>query len=77
MLKNHYVNRAPYRTASIDECPTTGQITVELTADGELLEVQLVGEGSRALTLARQTALSWTRYGVSDPSHATPELATT
>ena len=72
MLKNHYVNRAPFRTASVSEDIATGQVTVELTKDGELLEVSMLGEGSRALTLARQTALSWTRYGNTDPSHTSP-----
>ena len=72
MLLNHYVNRAPFRTASVSECPTTGQITVELTDGGELLEVSLMGEGLRALTLARQTAISWARYGNTDPAHTSP-----
>jgi len=72
MLKNHYVNRAPYRTASVSEDPTTGQVSVELTKDGELLEVSLLGAGSRALTLARQTALSWTRHGNTDPAAVSP-----
>lgn len=72
MLVNHYVNRAPFRTASVSEDISTGQVTVELTEGGELLEVSLMGEGSRALTLARMTALSWTRYGNTDPSASSP-----
>jgi hypothetical protein len=72
MLKNHYVNRAPYRTASVFECPATEQVSVELVSEGEVIEVSLIGAGSRAMTLARQKALSWTRYGNTDPSHSTP-----
>lgn len=72
MLKNHYVNRAPYRTASVFECPTTEQVSVELVSEGEVIEVSLIGAGSRAMTLARQKALNWARYGNTDPSHSTP-----
>lgn len=72
MLKNHYVNRAPFRTASVYECPTTGQVSVELVNEGEVIEVSLIGAGPRAMALARQKALSWTRYGNTDPTHTTP-----
>lgn len=72
MLKNHYVNRAPYRTASVYEDPITEQVSIELTCEGEVKEIALIGAGSRAMTLARQKALSWTRYGNTDPSHSSP-----
>ncbi len=62
-ITNHYVNEAPFRTASVYEDEVTETITVEFSYDGELIMVEMYGAGPTSMAFARQEALSWACHG--------------
>lgn len=74
-ITNHYVNEAPFRTASVYEDETTETITVEMTQEGGVIKVEYYGAGREFMTLARLEALNWARYGSLDVLHESPSLS--
>lgn len=68
-LTNHYVNEAPFRTASVYEDEVTETITVEMTQEGEVIKVEYYGAGRESMTLARLEAFNWARHGESPTVH--------